>query len=96
MFVPGMKVECVDVDNLNWTASWIQKGGIYTIARVCREDHSQFHMLDHLRCTVTIHLVGILKPNGFSALRFRPIVERKTDISFAHEILRKNSNKVCV
>ena len=26
---------------------------------------------------------------GFDQSRFRPIVERKTDISFAHEILRK-------
>jgi hypothetical protein len=28
---------------------------------------------------------------GFFARRFRPVVERKTDISFAHEILRKAS-----
>jgi len=28
---------------------------------------------------------------GFNAKYFRPIVEKKTDISFAHEILRKAS-----
>lgn len=28
---------------------------------------------------------------GFNAAAFRPLVERKTDISFAHEILRKAS-----
>lgn len=30
----------------------------------------------------------------FSARWFRPVVERETDISFAHEILREASNKV--
>jgi hypothetical protein len=37
------------------------------------------------------HLIGYsgtLEP-GFDAICFRPIQERKTDISFAHEILRK-------
>lgn len=31
---------------------------------------------------------------GYFAERFRPLVERKTDISFAHEILRKASKRV--
>ncbi len=31
---------------------------------------------------------------AFRKRRFRPIVERKTDISFAHEILRKATKRV--
>jgi hypothetical protein len=34
--------------------------------------------------------VGPFEP-GYSPKVFRPVVERKTDISFAHEILRKAS-----
>lgn len=33
---------------------------------------------------------------GYVAVRFRPIVEKKTDIGFAHEILRKVSRKIRV
>ncbi len=42
-----------------------------------------------------IDLVEIIEPRltgwipGFNARAFRPLVESKTDIGFAHEILRK-------
>lgn len=36
-------------------------------------------------------LVGV--PGKWGQERFRPIVEKKTDISFAHEILRKATKK---
>jgi len=38
--------------------------------------------------------VGSKYEPGFDAAYFRPLVERKTDISFAHEILRKTSQGV--
>jgi hypothetical protein len=57
------------------------KGRIYTIENITP-----------IGC---LELVGVQSPSdgywaaGFSPRVFRPIVERKTDIGFAHEILRK-------
>ncbi len=44
-----------------------------------------------------VALVGVCERSdapGFSPSRFRPVEPRKTDISFAHEILRKASKPV--
>jgi hypothetical protein len=66
------------------------KGHVYEIANITPEG--------------CIELCGINSPGnrywnvGFAPWRFRPIIERKaeTDISFAHEILRKISRKETV
>lgn len=52
---------------------FIEKGAIYTIISISP-------------CGVYIRVAD---GGGHYKHRFRPIVERKTDISFAHEILRK-------
>lgn len=50
-----------------------------------------------LQCLLLEEIHNPLHSSGlefdFTADRFRPIVERKTDIGFAHEILRKVSRK---
>jgi hypothetical protein len=90
-FRVGQKVVCVDAENgLQWSRRWVSVGEIYEIAAVYPADPND-GCADHLGSLWAVDLRGIMKPNGFGALRFRPVVERKTDISFAHEILRKAS-----
>lgn len=88
-FHAGQKVECIDDVADRWSKQWIKRGTVYVISRVFSIPFGENTDIAHLRCSIAIDLVNVEKPNGFSALRFRPIVERKTDISFAHEILRK-------
>jgi hypothetical protein len=79
-FRVGQKVVCVDDEaqpcNRGYTP--VVKGDIYTI-----RDAFDWFGLDGIR------LEEIKNPHdrGYQARRFRPVVERKTDISFAHEIL---------
>ena len=68
------------------------RGGVYTIATI--NYWPARTILTLVECDNS-HLINKfdrsgLEP-GFNAKCFRPIVERKTDISFAHEILRKVS-----
>jgi hypothetical protein len=88
-FRVGQKVVCVDDRHSGeWSAQWVKIGSVYTVAAVGVEPHLP---TAHLRGIeyITIRLVGVMKPGSFASVRFRPIVERRTDISFAHEILRK-------
>jgi hypothetical protein len=57
--------------------------------------HAKYTVADIERQYICIVGLGIM---WLAAARFRPIVERKseTDISFAHEILRKASRKETV
>jgi len=88
MFRVGQKVCCVDDRSNNWSSQWIVRGGIYTISSVGRLPPLSPRFFKTSNYLV-IELEGIDKPNGFASLRFRPL----TDISFAHEILRKVSRK---
>jgi len=85
----GMKCELVDDD---WTPRRVPlqypvKGQVYVVRTVD---------ISALSGRVGLRLQGIKNRRhprigaeyGFLASRFRPIVDRKTDISFAHEILR--------
>jgi hypothetical protein len=97
-FRVGMKVVCINAgvigdpiaDKAEWEASErIFEGRIYTIARV---------LIDYKGVCI-LHLFEVRRSLnsrldhgsdvGYYAGRFRPIVEPKTDIGFAHEILRK-------
>lgn len=84
-FYPGQKVVCVDDTPL--FGPWEDdcrpiKGKVYTIFQV-----GLTNSLDpHARCVSIVEL-GYGGP--YYERRFRPVVERKTDIGFAHEILRK-------
>lgn len=79
-FRVGQKVVCVDsrcsyIDSAR--ACPLQKGAVYAIAGIWRGPSGTQHLQ-----------VSGFEPH-FHQRRFRPVVERKTDISFAHEILRK-------
>jgi hypothetical protein len=80
-FRVGQSVVCVD--NSPWPAhpddAPLVKGQIYTILAL---------RLDSVR------IVEAYPHQWMNASRFRPIVEHKTDIGFAHEILRKVTKRV--
>lgn len=95
-FQVGQQVVCVDDSGLVRNAGHFTypiRGRIYTI----RE------LLAHVDGRPCVRLVEIMNPVGahedvdiycepyFDCLRFRPLVTRSTDISFAHEILRRAS-----
>lgn len=94
-FHVGQKVVCIKAGSPGSEAAWTSVGaryvrlnGIYTIRAINVWGDGaklRFVELDNR------HLEGVyseIEP-GFRATHFRPIVDRKTDISFAHEILRK-------
>lgn len=91
-FRVGQEIVCVDVSpagaHFTGLAPRLVKGQVYTVAAV-----GLTHPMDPdlLPCIRVFEDVGHDSP--IWAHRFRPIVERKTDISFAHEILRKASRK---
>ena len=81
MFRIGQKVACIETS----PGGDVVKGQIYTVSWIA--PHGRF-------LAPTIRVVEVPchpETGGFWAERFRPIVEHKTDISFAHEILRKAS-----
>jgi hypothetical protein len=85
MFRVGQKVVCVDDTG---TFGICVKGRIYTVTRV------MFGFTEQ-----GVLLAEIAPPPeypGFASRRFRPAVDRKTDIGFAHEILRKASKRAPV
>ena len=85
IFRVGQKVVCVDAaETNNWNIPELMEGGIYTISWTDGPDVLLVEPTFRSR-------FGLNTP--FRADRFRPIVERKTDIGFAHEILRKATRK---
>jgi hypothetical protein len=73
-FRVGQKVVCVNDSCQYWTRPWIRKGHVYTVS----------HFADN-----GVHLVESPgKPRGFFSWRFRPAVERKTDISIFTKMLK--------
>jgi hypothetical protein len=100
-FRVGRKVVCVDVSASTHrsirgrAAEYIEIGKVYTIRWLGRSpDPLDQHLGLHVR------LVGVVRPDHpnpeysdmpFKASRFRPVVERKTDISIFTDILRKAS-----
>lgn len=91
MFRVGQKVVCIDSPTSDVRPPWREfprKGAVYTV----RGDRPHFEpsiLLEEIISDVGWDGYEA----GFAARRFRPIVERKTDIGFAHEILRKVSRK---
>lgn len=92
-FHVGQKVVCAlegvtpgDTDNYGRPGR-IATGEIYTISKTgfFAEWNLPVVWLVEVECA---------SPAGWPAEYFRPIVERKTDISFAHDILRKLNGKV--
>ena len=84
-FRVGQKVVCIDSSG-GCEAYGIFSGRIYTITNIGLWLGKTLH--------VDVKEIPSRVPLGWRATRFRPVVERKTDISFAHEILRKASDRV--
>lgn len=81
MFRVGQKVVCVDASGYEH----LTEGHVYDVTRT-----------NHLPTWININCCAMHANRdgaGWERSRFRPIVERKTDIGFAHEILRKTSRK---
>jgi hypothetical protein len=87
MFRVGQKVVCVDdvpVPGLRWFEGKPTVGAVYTIVRVGH--NSRFNCL-----CVWLHEIVNSGPGerdyGYGTFRFRPIVDRPTDISVFKEML---------
>jgi hypothetical protein len=66
-FRVGQKVVCVDASaGSDWTRKWLIQHKVYTVSFISKN---------------RIDVIGVRKPYGFWPHRFRPVVERKTDIS---------------
>jgi hypothetical protein len=83
----------VDARDRGFYACTLSEGAVYTIRGFCENVFGEVGaLLDEVRPDVGRLPNG--QERGFHIDRFRPIVERKTNISFAHEILRSASQKV--
>jgi hypothetical protein len=88
-FRVGQKVVCVDAAPRRGRR-WVYddppvEGRVYTIEGIIDfEGEPNLILIEQKRDPRSDY-------EGYRACRFRPVVERKTDISFAHEILRKAS-----
>lgn len=90
----GQKVVCVDascIDSQKYYQPEIFVGAIYTIASF--GEHSDFPGEQGVHLVEIPLRIPVGDREPFGAWRFRPIVEKKTDIGFAHEILRKITRK---
>jgi hypothetical protein len=94
-FRVGQKVVCVNAKprNVGFRIRGLVEGAIYTVRRVGIQSHPELGEQPSIWLEETVRScpfydIGDL---GSHVSRFRPAVERKTDISFAHEILRKAS-----
>lgn len=88
-FIVGQRVVCIDADNTDL----LDKGGVYTINYVgCWPARSG------LDGAVVLYGVGLVEAEasglGFDARRFRPVVERKTDISIFKAMLNPSKEQV--
>jgi hypothetical protein len=93
----GDKVVCINDEWPGFVANPLQAGAVYTIAEITPDrfgwnySHGA-HNGPGLRLVETQN--NLADVDRFTWLRFRPVTPRKTDISFAHEILRKASKPV--
>lgn len=86
-FHVGQKVVCVDARAIEpFTGAHgmlgdLALGSIYSVASISRDGNG-----------VVLHLNEILRPSnkGYYAVRFRPVIERKTDISIFTAMLTPN------
>ncbi len=92
MFRIGQKVECVgydgpDIGDPDPCVDALVIGAVYTVANVFVTPCGDLHLeLDELPAPETEEYFA-----GFQAADFRPVVEKKTDISVFEEILRRES-----
>lgn len=95
-FRVGQKVVCVDSSPLDGTLGWMtdadapQEGAIYTVTgnatiRFRGKDHGAVFLME---------IKNSAHGGLYGAFRFRPVVERKTDISVFQKILDDANSKV--
>lgn len=80
MFRIGQKVVCVDASD--FAESYLVEGKIYTVISLTG------------RFLPGLILVDAEDPGGWAAWRFRPVVERKTDIAIFTKMLNPESVNV--
>lgn len=94
-FRVGQKVVCIDEPRASQKAmwpnsNWPSKANVYTIRAINVWPDNTLLRLEEVD---NRHLEGVLSSiePGFPAKHFRPVVERKTDITVFTEILREAS-----
>lgn len=105
MFYVGQKVVCIDDIrhknylpkgcNGSWPSlSWPQKNYVYTIKDINRIMGVKTLILSEISngCYFSHGIFG--PESGYAAARFRPVVERKTDISIFEAMLHNAPSKV--
>lgn len=95
-FYIGQRVECVDADpecgRIFWPGEQLRLGQIYTVAAIV--DNPSGYAAIAIR-EVPRHSIAVSHGyRGFKASRFRPIVERKTDISIFKAMLNPSKQEV--
>lgn len=95
MFRVGQKVVCVDASSrqgYSWHDDAPIEGAVYTVSGnfVGADGTPIIHLIELRRSAEAVFWYG--PETGYRASRFRPIVDRKTDISVFQEILRKVSS----
>ena len=92
MFGVGRKVEYIgghSLRNRPRLTDVPKIGVVYTVSNVFVTHHGVEHLeLHELHAPQTSNVYA-----GYRSTAFRPLTERKTDIGFAHEILRKVTRK---
>lgn len=84
MFYVGQKVVCVDADShYGYVIRGLEQNKIYTVRWVGDFTHPEFGAAACLRLNETIRHCEhyLIEDLPSRAVRFRPLVERKTDIS---------------
>lgn len=92
MFHVGQKVVCVQDTELRREIT-PRRGEVYTIRSIHPYNGRIYFRLVEIVNEPRLYSTGFYGECFFNREGFRPIVERKTDISFAHEILRKATKR---
>lgn len=101
MFYVGQKVVCINDQTIDpkpgarpAQLDGITRGRVYTIRHVSAAPFHGIRLVEIFRCQPRYYGGGYMVDLPYDASRFRPVVERKTDISIFHRILRDASKNV--
>lgn len=95
-FNVGQKVVCIwDGWNFSVSVIWPLKGKIYTIREIECSDFDGFYLrFIEITNPIIAYPDGRIEEEAFTSNFFRPLIERKTDISIFHKILKKNAQNI--
>lgn len=102
VFRVGQKVVCVDDDWASWQVSDMRragiaspvKGNIYTVRSVEMMDGDAFILLSEIVNPIIVYSDIGRGEQGWDPVIFRPVVERKTDISIFKAMLNTTPETV--